>query len=86
LALVFLVDSARFYLTSRISGEVVVNTRPILVKEQELRTLIDGLDLKEKQKNEYLKARWLNRAEFFRRTRSGSNHPVELTRRILGVE
>ncbi len=32
----------------------------VLVNEEELRTLIDGLDLKDKQKNEYLKARWLN--------------------------
>lgn len=32
----------------------------VLVNEEELRTLIDGLDLKDKKKNEYLKARWLN--------------------------
>jgi hypothetical protein len=37
-----------------------MNKKPILVNEEELRTLIDGLDLKDKQKNEYLKARWLN--------------------------
>lgn len=37
-----------------------MNKKPILVNEEELRLLIDDLDLKDKQKNEYLKARWLN--------------------------
>jgi hypothetical protein len=41
-----------------------VNKKPLLVNEEELRTLIDGLDLKDKQRNEYLKARrWNSRAE-----------------------
>ncbi len=37
-----------------------MNKKPVLVDEEELRKLIDGLDLKDKQRNEYLKARWLN--------------------------
>ena len=37
-----------------------MSKKPILVNEQELKALIDGLDLKDKQKNEFLKARWLN--------------------------
>ena len=28
--------------------------------KQELETFIDGLDLKDRKKNEYIKARWLN--------------------------
>jgi hypothetical protein len=40
--------------------KVVMNKKPVLVDEEELRTLIDGLDLRDKKKNEYLKARWLN--------------------------
>ncbi len=34
-----------------------MNKKRVLVNEEELRTLIDGLDLKDKKKNEYLKAR-----------------------------
>jgi hypothetical protein len=37
-----------------------VKKKPILVNEEELEGLIDKLDLKDKKKNEYLKARWLN--------------------------
>jgi hypothetical protein len=37
-----------------------MSKKPILVNEKELTALIEGLDLKDKQKNEYLKARWLN--------------------------
>ena len=37
-----------------------MDKKVILVNEQELKALLDGLDLKDKQKNEYLKARWLN--------------------------
>lgn len=37
-----------------------MSKKVILVNEEELRALIDGLDLKERKKNEYLKARWLN--------------------------
>ena len=37
-----------------------MSNSPILVNEEELLALIDKLDLKDKKKNEYLKARWLN--------------------------
>lgn len=37
-----------------------MSKKTILVNEEELTALIDGLDLKDTKKNEYLKARWLN--------------------------
>jgi hypothetical protein len=34
--------------------------KAILVNEEELKSLIDGLELNDKKRNEYLRARWLN--------------------------
>lgn len=37
-----------------------MSKKTILVDEEELKGLIDGLGLEDKKKNEYIKARWLN--------------------------
>jgi hypothetical protein len=42
------------------TGENTVSKKPMLVDEKELAALIEGLDLKDTRKNDYLKARWLN--------------------------
>ena len=59
-SLVSCMVDAKHGLVDHARGEEAVSKKPILVDEKELRVLTKGLDLKDKQKNEYLKARWLN--------------------------
>lgn len=56
-----------------------MNKKRVLVNEEELRTLIDGLDLKDKKKNEYLKARWLNYVLWW------DSRATDARRRYLGL-